>query len=127
MGPVEELLEWGIRHGVFGRIESSGEVHTLAISSLCFHSCSDKRLLHPFQSLPPSFFYIPSGDPDPERAALLESLAPRPAKRAETMKYKQYYWRPVTVTRERDGRRTRSARHEDTSQNKRVWDVDWEE
>ena len=53
MGPVEELLEWGIRRGVFGRIESSGEVHTPTISSLSFHSCSDKRFLHPFSESSP--------------------------------------------------------------------------
>ncbi|KAA1472782.1 hypothetical protein DENSPDRAFT_839147 [Dentipellis sp. KUC8613] len=104
---VESVLEWGVRRRVFGRIESSGE------------------------SLPPSYFYLAALDPDRERGALLATLAPRPAKRAETMKYKQYYWRPVrmAVPERRSGRSTRKKEktEADEEHKEHMWEVDWEE
>lgn len=41
------------------------------------------------------WFYVPELDEDQERATLIRSMMPRPAKRTETKKYKQYYWRPL--------------------------------
>lgn len=44
------------------------------------------------------WYYIPEKDPDQDRAALLREMMPK--KRGETMKYKQYYYRPVSkITR----------------------------
>ncbi|TFY81084.1 hypothetical protein EWM64_g2925 [Hericium alpestre] len=109
---VQEVLDWGVRRGVFGKIKSSGE------------------------SLPPSYFYLASLDPDRERGALMSALAPRPAKRAETMKYKQYYWRPVRMAvperragpSERKARSRRKDKHDGDGEGKdRMWEVDWEE
>jgi hypothetical protein len=62
--------------GVFGKVESSGK------------DASDR-------SLEAQWFYVPERDQDQERAALIRSMMPRPGKRTETMKYKQYYWRPL--------------------------------
>jgi len=41
------------------------------------------------------WFYVPERDEDQERAALIRSMMPRPGKRSETKKYKQYYYRPL--------------------------------
>jgi len=41
------------------------------------------------------WYYVPERDEDQERAALIRSLMPRPAKRTETKKYKQYYFKPL--------------------------------
>jgi len=62
--------------GVFGRVESSGK------------DDADR----PLES---QWFYVPENDEDQDRAALIRSMMPRPAKRTETKKYKQYYWRPL--------------------------------
>lgn len=40
------------------------------------------------------WFYVAAKDEDRERASLVSALMPR-QKRSETMKYKQYYWRPL--------------------------------
>ncbi|CAK5280236.1 unnamed protein product [Mycena citricolor] len=41
------------------------------------------------------WYYQPERDPDQDRAQLIKSMMPRPAKRAETKKHKQYYYRPL--------------------------------
>jgi len=41
------------------------------------------------------WFYVPENDEDQERATLLKTMMPRPGKRTETKKYKQYYYRPL--------------------------------
>ncbi|KAJ7110187.1 hypothetical protein C8R44DRAFT_801594 [Mycena epipterygia] len=41
------------------------------------------------------WFYVPERDQDQDRAQLIRSMMPRPAKRSETKKYKQYYYRPL--------------------------------
>ena len=41
------------------------------------------------------WFYVPERDPDQERASLIKMMFPRLAKRSETKKAKQYYWRPL--------------------------------
>lgn len=41
------------------------------------------------------WFYVPEKDQDQERATLIRSMMPRPGKRNETKKSKQYYWRPL--------------------------------
>jgi hypothetical protein len=46
-------------------------------------------------ALEAQWFYVPESDEDQERAALIRSMMPRPAKRSETKKYKQYYYRPL--------------------------------
>jgi hypothetical protein len=38
---------------------------------------------------------VPERDQDQERAVLIRSMMPRPAKRSETKKFKQYYYRPL--------------------------------
>jgi len=68
--------EVGRGSGVFGKVESSGK----------------DRADRPLEA---QWFYVPERDQDQERAALIRSLMPRPGKRTETMKYKQYYWRPL--------------------------------
>ena len=45
--------------------------------------------------LEPQWFYVPEMDEDQERATLIRSMMPRPGKRNETKKYKQYYYRPL--------------------------------
>ncbi|GLB45039.1 hypothetical protein LshimejAT787_1901170 [Lyophyllum shimeji] len=62
--------------GVFGKVESS------------FKDESDRPL-------EAQWFYVPEMDEDQERAALIRSMMPRPGKRSETKKYKQYYYRPL--------------------------------
>jgi len=43
----------------------------------------------------PKWYYVPEQDPDQERAGLLKMIMPRAPKRRTTMKYKQYYWKPL--------------------------------
>ncbi|KAF8069955.1 hypothetical protein FPV67DRAFT_1753802 [Lyophyllum atratum] len=62
--------------GVFGKVESS------------FKDETDRPL-------EAQWFYVPELDEDQERAALIRSMMPRPGKRSETKKYKQYYYRPL--------------------------------
>ncbi|TCD67217.1 hypothetical protein EIP91_000393 [Steccherinum ochraceum] len=74
---VQDTLEYGrMSSGVFGRVESSFK---------------DEHA----HALPPHYFYVPENDPDPERAVIIRSMMPRPAKRNETKKYKQYYFKPL--------------------------------
>lgn len=47
------------------------------------------------RKLQAQWFYVPEKDDDTDRATLIRSMMPRPAKRTETKKYKQYYWRPL--------------------------------
>jgi len=68
--------EAGRGSGVFAKVESSGQ------------DKSDRPL-------EAQWFYVPERDEDQERALLIRSMMPRPGKRTETMKYKQYYWRPL--------------------------------
>ncbi|KAK2460191.1 hypothetical protein APHAL10511_007782 [Amanita phalloides] len=73
------VLEGGVAgrgSGLFGKVESSGK---------------DDR----GRPLEPQWFYVPEMDEDQERAALIKSMMPRPGKRNETKKYKQYYYRPL--------------------------------
>lgn len=79
LGVFERVLRDGAAgrgSGVFGKVESSGKDE------------SDRPL-------EAQWFYVPERDEDQERAALIRSMMPRPGKRTETMKYKQYYWRPL--------------------------------
>ncbi|KAF9038329.1 hypothetical protein BDZ89DRAFT_926963, partial [Hymenopellis radicata] len=64
------------QNGIFGKVESSGM------------DDSDRPL-------EAQWFYVPERDEDQDRAALVRSLMPRPAKRSVTKKYKQYYYRPL--------------------------------
>ncbi|KAK7064204.1 hypothetical protein R3P38DRAFT_2823037 [Favolaschia claudopus] len=77
---VEQVLEGGTMagggSGVFGKVQRNGKD----------------------ESDPPleaQWFYVPERDHDQERAQLISSMMPRPAKRSETKKYKQYYYRPL--------------------------------
>lgn len=73
---VLNIFSGGGMGGVFGKVESSGK--------------DDSG-----RSLEAQWFYVPEMDEDQERATLIRSMMPRPAKRSETKKYKQYYWRPL--------------------------------
>ncbi|KAJ7925818.1 hypothetical protein B0H13DRAFT_1973476 [Mycena leptocephala] len=77
---MERVLEGGTvaggGSGVFGKVQRNGKD----------------------ESDPPleaQWFYVPERDQDQERAQLIRSMMPRPAKRTETKKYKQYYYRPL--------------------------------
>ncbi|KAH9949113.1 hypothetical protein B0H21DRAFT_688963 [Amylocystis lapponica] len=75
---IEDALEEGRRAcGVFAKVESTVE-----------RDAAD----HPLEA---QWFYVPENDADQERATLIRSMMPRPAKRTATKKYKQYYWRPL--------------------------------
>jgi len=72
-----EILDSGAKDGFFGSVPSSGK---------------DDNGKH----LPPRYFYVPEKDVDQERATLLKNMMPRAAgRRSESMKYKQYYWKPL--------------------------------
>jgi len=71
-----QVLQKGRGSGVFGKVESSGK--------------DDSN-----RPLEAQWFYVPEKDEDKDRAALIKSMMPRPAKRTETKKYKQYYYRPL--------------------------------
>jgi hypothetical protein len=77
---VERVLEGGTvasgGSGVFGKVQRNGK----------------DELDPPLES---QWFYVPERDPDQDRAQLISSMMPRPAKRSETKKYKQYYYRPL--------------------------------
>ncbi|EEB94734.1 hypothetical protein MPER_06405, partial [Moniliophthora perniciosa FA553] len=73
------VMELGMeRSGMYGKVESSGK---------------DAEHL-----LEAQWFYVPERDEDQERATLIKSIMPQPAKRNETKKYKQYYWKPLGKT-----------------------------
>ncbi|PFH47266.1 hypothetical protein AMATHDRAFT_68074 [Amanita thiersii Skay4041] len=79
MKVFRRVLESGVAgcgSGVFGKVESSGK-----------DDCD--------RPLEPQWFYVPELDEDQERATLIRSMMPRPGKRSETKKYKQYYYRPL--------------------------------
>ncbi|KAG6831910.1 hypothetical protein H0H87_003408 [Tephrocybe sp. NHM501043] len=73
---IESTLHHGEARGVFGKVESSFKDEA-------------------GRPLEAQWFYVPEGDEDQERAALVRSMMPRAGKRSETKKYKQYYWRPL--------------------------------
>lgn len=74
---IMRVLEEAHRvNGMFGKVESSG--------------MDDSN--HPLEA---QWFYVPERDEDQERASLMRAMMPRPAKRSETKKYKQYYYRPL--------------------------------
>ncbi|KAF7347805.1 hypothetical protein MVEN_01538000 [Mycena venus] len=77
---MERVLEGGTvvggGGGVFGKVQRTGK------------DDSDPPL-------EAQWFYVPERDPDQERAQLISSMMPRPAKRTETKKYKQYYFQPL--------------------------------
>ncbi|KAH9838998.1 uncharacterized protein C8Q71DRAFT_704280 [Rhodofomes roseus] len=76
MGIIEDVLEVGwASSGVFDKVESSV-----------------KDTDHQLEA---QWFYVPEKDEDQERATLIRSMMPRPGKRSETKKSKQYYWRPL--------------------------------
>lgn len=77
MKVLYEVLDNGAKKGFFGTVASSGK---------------DERN----NPLPPRYFYVPEKDPDEERASLLKNMMPRPSgRRSESVKYKQYYWKPL--------------------------------
>ncbi|KAJ7706144.1 hypothetical protein B0H17DRAFT_1035896 [Mycena rosella] len=77
---MERILEGGTvtggGDGVFGKVQNNGK------------DDSDPPL-------EAQWFYVPERDTDQDRAQLIRSMMPRPAKRSETKKYKQYYYRPL--------------------------------
>lgn len=92
-----EVLDSGAKAGFFGSIPSSGKVGTLPNFENLF-----RMLTRTFvqddngKPLPPRYFYVPEKDVDQERATLLKNMMPRAGgRRSESMKYKQYYWKPL--------------------------------
>ncbi|KAI0935216.1 hypothetical protein AcW1_008802 [Taiwanofungus camphoratus] len=74
---IEDVLEEGrVTSGVFDKVENRLKIDVN-------------------HRLEAQWFYVPERDEDQERATLIRSMMPRPAKRNETKKYKQYYWRPL--------------------------------
>ncbi|CCM03876.1 uncharacterized protein FIBRA_06027 [Fibroporia radiculosa] len=74
---IEDVLETGCKaSGVFDKVENNGK------------GSADHML-------EAQWFYVPEKDDDQERATLIRSMMPRPGKRSETKKSKQYYWRPL--------------------------------
>jgi len=74
---IEDVLEAGRQDsGVFGKVDNSAK------------DVADHEL-------EAQWFYIPEKDQDQERATLISSMMPRPAKRSATKKSKQYYWKPL--------------------------------
>lgn len=93
--------------GLFGRVESSASDSDTPLSP---HASPLKASAHPHHLLAPmrprkkltfkaairaQWYYVPERDTDGERAALVKSMMRGPGKRSETMKYKQYYWKPL--------------------------------
>lgn len=91
-----EILDSGEKAGFFGSVPSSGKVGTFSrigfpLAFICALDQDDRG-----KPLPPRYFYVPERDVDQERAALLRNMMPRAAgRRSESMKYKQYYWKPL--------------------------------
>ncbi|KAJ7225483.1 hypothetical protein GGX14DRAFT_420720 [Mycena pura] len=77
---MERVLESGTvtggGSGMFGKVERKNK----GDSDLSFEA---------------QWFYVPERDQDQDRAQLIISMMPRPAKRSETKKYKQYYYQPL--------------------------------
>ena len=91
-----EILDCGEKAGFFGSVPSSGKVGRFSAigSPLALMSVLDQD--DHGKPLPPRYFYVPEKDVDQERAALLRNMMPRAAgRRSESMKYKQYYWKPL--------------------------------
>lgn len=96
---IEDILEAGCQSsGVFGKVESNLKVWCLVV----MYSTGIERILClvAFQvaadhEVETQWFYVPEKDEDQERATLIKSMMPRPGKRSETKKSKQYYWRPL--------------------------------
>lgn len=42
------------------------------------------------------WYYVPEQDVDKDRASVVKSMMRGPGKRSETMKYKRYYWKPLS-------------------------------
>ena len=77
--------------GVFGKVDSSASDSDSAASPSKF---SPMHLSHK-AALLSQWFYVPDKDLDKERAAVVRTMMRGPGKRSETMKYKQYYYKPL--------------------------------
>ena len=97
MSKIEDVLEAGrVWCGVFEKVESRGKVSSASYVrtyiNLPSHCLYQDTADHTLEA---QWFYVPENDEDQERAMLIRSMMPRPAKRTETKKSKQYYWRPL--------------------------------
>lgn len=97
---LERVLENGTvasgGSGVFGKVQNSGHVRPACLRAVL--SPADARAIIQDDSERPleaQWFYVPERDQDQERAVLIRSMMPRPAKRSETKKYKKYYYAPL--------------------------------
>ncbi|KAJ7070999.1 hypothetical protein C8F01DRAFT_1108631 [Mycena amicta] len=91
---MERVLESGTSaaggSGVFGKVERENTVRHLL---QCFRLGSGYAQDVSDHSFEEQWFYLSERDPDQDRAQLFVSF--RPAKRTETKKYKQYFYRPL--------------------------------
>lgn len=85
--------EAGRGSGMFGKVDSSGKVGLSDDDN--YVNANFVRQDDSNRPLEAQWFYVPEMDEDHERATLIRAMMPRPAKRSETKKYKQYYWRPL--------------------------------
>ena len=79
-----------VSSGVFGKVDSSASDSDSPTSP----SASPMHLSHK-AALLSQWFYVPEKDSDKERASVVRTMMRGPGKRSETMKYKQYYWKPL--------------------------------
>jgi len=92
----ESVLEEGWKGcGVFGKVESNGKVCAFFVYLIPTLVQSQYRQDDAGYAPESRWFYVPERDEDQERAAFIRSMMPRPGKRSETKKYKQYYYRPL--------------------------------
>ncbi len=88
---VTHILTTGhLSSGIFGRVDSSASDSDAPSSP----SSSPTHISHK-AALLAQWFYVPEKDADKERASVIKSMMRGPGKRSETMKYKQYYWKPL--------------------------------
>lgn len=85
-GAVVFLAKWKVAARSVFVSASAFTVHDIDFA--CHQDDSDRPL-------EAQWFYVPELDEDQERATLIKSMMPRPGKRNETKKYKQYYYRPL--------------------------------
>lgn len=92
---IKAVLEAGRDDsGVFDKVESV-QVRLLPSDRSFVQSELKSMQEAADHTLEAQWFYVPEQDQDQERATLIRSMMPRPGKRSETKKCKQYYWRPL--------------------------------
>ncbi|KAF7799928.1 hypothetical protein EIP86_011171 [Pleurotus ostreatoroseus] len=80
--------------GIFGKVDSSASDSDADGCAGGGAAASPQHLSHK-AALLAQWFYVPEKDADRERAGVIRTMMRGPGKRSETMKYKQYYWKPL--------------------------------